>query len=222
MSNNNTPINQDSDNNVDLSFTGEKVPSGPLFATQASSLPGPSSSGASEPILLDNTPEETPPVATQPRSTIRPRRNMGPPQFYGERRYVVFVWGPETQHGHQSSSFTSPVFLYLYPSDFLTPLAKTPIFVEDSHRKIPQHSLRAGLRERNIFEDRSGLTTIFRWIWCLVKLKTHWTHIKLYFQFHYFTIFFKFCHTVFMSLALLCTVCSLNVFYLHVYLVYIR
>ena len=39
--NNNTPLNQNSDKNVDLSFTGEEVPSGPSVATHVSSFPEP-------------------------------------------------------------------------------------------------------------------------------------------------------------------------------------
>ena len=49
------------------------IPEIPQKSSQDSSLPEPSSSGSAlEPILLDSTPEETHPVATQPRSTIRP------------------------------------------------------------------------------------------------------------------------------------------------------
>ena len=65
VSNNNTPFNQNLDNFVDSSVTGEEVPSGPSVTTLNSSLPGPSTiDSALEPIVLDSTPEETPPVAT--------------------------------------------------------------------------------------------------------------------------------------------------------------
>ena len=50
---------------------------------------------------------------------------MGPPQFYDERRYVDIVEGAET-HGHEPSPVSSPAFLRLSLSDFLTPLAKAP------------------------------------------------------------------------------------------------
>ena len=49
------------------------IPDSPQKSCQDSSLPGPSSFGSAlEPILLESTPEETHPVATQPTSTIRP------------------------------------------------------------------------------------------------------------------------------------------------------
>ena len=85
ISNNNALIKQELYNNVDLSFTGEEVPNGPWVAIHSSSLPGLSSAGsASDPIVLDSTPEETPPIATQTSSATRLRRNVGPTQFYGE------------------------------------------------------------------------------------------------------------------------------------------
>ena len=49
------------------------IPDSPHKSSQDSSLLGPSSLRfASEPIVLDSTPEETHPVVTQPRSKIRP------------------------------------------------------------------------------------------------------------------------------------------------------
>ena len=127
VSNNNAPFNQESYNNLDLSFTGEEIPSGPSVAAHSSSLPGPSSSGsASEPIVLDSLPEETPRIATQTRSAIRPRRNVGPPQFYGELRYVDIVESSETQHGNEISSLTTLTFLCGSSFDFFTPLTKPP------------------------------------------------------------------------------------------------
>ena len=110
-----------------MSFTGEEIPSGPSVAAHSSSPPGPSSSGSvSEPIVLDSTSEETPRIATQTRSAIRPKKNVGPPQFYGELRYVDIVEGSETQHGPEISSLTTLTFVCGSPSDFLTPLTKPP------------------------------------------------------------------------------------------------
>ena len=49
------------------------IPDSPEKLSQDSSLPGPPSFGSAlEPRVLDSTPEETHPVATQPTSTIRP------------------------------------------------------------------------------------------------------------------------------------------------------
>ena len=48
------------------------IPDNPQISSQDSSFPGPSSFGSAlDPILLDSIQEETHPVATQPRSTIR-------------------------------------------------------------------------------------------------------------------------------------------------------
>ena len=97
VSKNNAPISNETDNNVDVCVTGEqKTPfseykerTGPSVATHSSRLQGPSTSGsATEPIVMDNTPEETPPIVTQTRLSARPRSNVEPPQFQGERRYV--------------------------------------------------------------------------------------------------------------------------------------
>ena len=70
--------------------------------------------------MLDSTPEETLHIATQTRSAIRPRRNVG------ERRYVDILEGSDTQHGPELSSLMTLAFLYLSPSDFLTPLTNCP------------------------------------------------------------------------------------------------
>ena len=125
-SNNNAPFNQESYNNVDLSFTGEEVPSGPTVAAHSSSLPGPSPSNSlSEPIVLDSTAHER-------RSLLLPlRRDLQSDleeAFYGEHsscgkhQYVDFVVGFETQNGRKMNSLTTPTFLCWSPSDLLTPL----------------------------------------------------------------------------------------------------
>ena len=127
VSNKSALIKQEPYNNVDLSLTGEEIPSRPWVATHSSSLPGLSSAGsASDLIVLDSTPEETPPIATQTSSATRPRRNVGPIQFYGESRYVDIVDVSETEHGPEKSPVTTPTFVCLSPSDFLTPLTNPP------------------------------------------------------------------------------------------------
>ena len=83
------------------------------------------------PILIETTPEELSPVGHQPRPP-RPRKNMGFPIFFGERRHIDIVLKKE-------DPVTEVIMLEDYlptapranipaisPSDFLTPFTEVP------------------------------------------------------------------------------------------------
>ena len=118
------------DNNIDLSVTGKyKTPlseseerRGPTVAAHSGKLPGQLTSGsATKPLVLDNTPEETPPIVKQTRPSDRPRQNVGHPQFYRERRYVDNREETETLPRPEIDSETPPAFSFWSHSDFLNP-----------------------------------------------------------------------------------------------------
>ena len=82
------------------------------------------------PILVDSTPEPTVSPTIKPRNS-RPRRNMGPPQFYGNRRFIDVVLEKDDTGVSPSVFSSSPDthradFTVTSPSDLLTPLAETP------------------------------------------------------------------------------------------------
>ena len=62
-------------------------------------------------------------MVTQTRPSARPRGNVGPPQFYGERRYVE---ENETLPRLETDLVTPPAFSCWSTSDLLTPLIKSP------------------------------------------------------------------------------------------------
>ena len=142
MTKNNVPLLQqvDSGPNNELSFTGDDhtqsttpkhtgstehpaVMDAPEAATREGS--------EKNPILLDSTPEELSPVRQQPRPS-RPRRNVGPPKFFGERRYIDIVLEKEDTTTEvitlQDDKPNSPraTFTVTSTSDFLTQLAEVP------------------------------------------------------------------------------------------------
>ena len=135
-SNNNAPKCQEiaTHNNVDLSVTGKyKTPlseseerKGPTVADHSGKLPGQLTSGsAPKPLVLDNTPEETPPIVKQTRPSDRPRQIVGPPQLYGERRYVDKAEETETLPRPEIDSETPTAFSCWSHSDFLNPLTNS-------------------------------------------------------------------------------------------------
>ena len=79
------------------------------------------------PILIDSIPETT----ANPTTQQPPRRNVGSPQFYGNRRFTDVVLEKDDTGTSLSSYTTSPgksraTFTISSPSDFLTPLAEAP------------------------------------------------------------------------------------------------
>ena len=78
------------------------------------------------PILLDSTP-----VEHQPRQSMQ-RRNVGPPKFFGDRRYIDIVLEKDDQNTQvltvQDDVFNYPraTFTVTSPSDLLIPLAEAP------------------------------------------------------------------------------------------------
>ena len=82
------------------------------------------------PILVDSTPKHTDSPTIKPRNS-KPRRNVGTPQFYGNRRFIDVVL--EKDDTGVSPSAFSPLpdthratFTVTSPSDLLTPLAEAP------------------------------------------------------------------------------------------------
>ena len=81
-------------------------------------------------ILIGSIPETTANPTTQQRHS-RPRRNVGPPQFYENRRFIDVVLEKDDTGTSLSSFTTSPgksraTLTIFSPSDFLTPLAEAP------------------------------------------------------------------------------------------------
>ena len=81
-------------------------------------------------ILIDSIPEAATNPTTQQRQS-RPRRNVGPPQFYGNRRFIEVILEKDDMGTSHSSFIASPeksraIFTISFPSDFLTPLAEAP------------------------------------------------------------------------------------------------
>ena len=80
------------------------------------------------PILVDSIPEHTDSSTIKPRNS-RPRRNVGPPHFYGNRRFIDVVLEKDDPGVSPSVFSLSPdthrtTFTVTSPSDFLTPLAE--------------------------------------------------------------------------------------------------
>ena len=81
-------------------------------------------------ILIDSVPDSTVNPTIQLRQP-RPRRNVGPPQFYGNRRSIDVVLAKDDTRTPPLSYTTSPgisraTFTVSSRSDFLTPLAEAP------------------------------------------------------------------------------------------------
>ena len=99
MTNNNIPQSHHSESNQGLSVTGtvesphpssERPPNTDL--REIVIIPDSTEAGGSQdnPILLDSNPEPTVSPTINPRHS-GPRRNVGPPQFHGNRRFIDMV-----------------------------------------------------------------------------------------------------------------------------------
>ena len=80
------------------------------------------------PIMIDSIPEQTTSVTPKTRNS-RPRRNVGPPQFYGNRRFIDVVQEKDDLGAINSVFSQAPelsTFSVNSPSDLLTPLAEAP------------------------------------------------------------------------------------------------
>ena len=62
----------------------------------------------------------------QQNQSARSGRNVGPPQFYGERRYVDNIEETETLPIVETKCVTPPAFPCCSPSDFITPITISP------------------------------------------------------------------------------------------------
>ena len=139
VTNNNVPQNPHTESNQGLSITG------PVESPQQSSErpakndpreivvihDATTTEGSQDnPILVDSIPEQMNSATLKPRNS-RPRRNVGPPQSYGNRRFIDMVL--EKDDLGVSPSVFSPApdshrttFTVTSPSDFFTPLAEAP------------------------------------------------------------------------------------------------
>ena len=83
------------------------------------------------PILSDSTAEHTDNPTIEPQNS-RPRRNVGPPQFYGNHRFIDVVLETDDTGVSPSVFSSSPdthraTFTVTSPSGLLTPLAEAPL-----------------------------------------------------------------------------------------------
>ena len=139
VTNNNIPQSHHSESNQGLSVTGTVESPQPsserptntdlreiLIISDSTEVGG----LQDNPILLDSTPEPTISPTIKPRHS-RPRRNVGPPQFYGNRRFLDVVLENDDT-GASPPIFSSPTDIpratltVSSPSDLLTPLAEAP------------------------------------------------------------------------------------------------
>ena len=95
VTNNNIPQSHHSESNQGLCVTGTVDSPHPSSERPANTdlreiviIPDSTEAGESQdnPILLDSTPEPTVSPTIKPRHS-KPRRNVGPPHFYGNRRF---------------------------------------------------------------------------------------------------------------------------------------
>ena len=139
LTNNNIPQSHHSESNQGLSVTGTVDSPHPSSERPANTdlreivnIPDSTEAEGSQdnPILLDSTPEPTVSATINLRHS-RSRRNVSPPQFYGNRRFIDVVLKKDDT-GASPSVFTSPpgipraTFTVSSPSDFLTPLSEAP------------------------------------------------------------------------------------------------
>ena len=137
VTNNNVPQNPHTESNQGLSITGHVE--SPLLSSEWTANNDPreivvihdanTSEGSQDnPIMIDSIPEQTTSVTPKTRNS-RPRRNVGPPQFYGNRRFIDVVQekddlGAPTSVFSQAPEFST--FSVNSPSDLLNPLAEAP------------------------------------------------------------------------------------------------
>ena len=139
VTNNNVPQNPHTESNQGLSITGHVE--SPLLSSEWTANNDPREivviHDANTPeglqdnlIMVDSIPEQTTSVTPKTQNS-RPRRNVGPPQFYGNRRFIDVVQekddlGAPTTVFSQATEFHSSTFAVNSPSDLLTPLAEAP------------------------------------------------------------------------------------------------
>ena len=137
VTNNNIPQSHHSESNQGLSVTGTVESPHPSSEMPANTdireivviYDSTTTEGSQDnPIPVDSTPEHTYSPTIKPRNS-RPRRNVGPPLFYGNRRFIDVVLEKDDT-GVSPSAFSSSsdthraIFTVTSPSNFLTPLAE--------------------------------------------------------------------------------------------------
>ena len=138
VTNNNVPQNPHTESNQGLSITGHDE--SPLLSSEWTANndpreivvihdPNTSEGSHDNPIMVDSIPEQTTSVTPKTRNS-RPRKNVGSPQFYGNRRFLDVVQekddlGAPTTVFSQASDFHSSTFAVNSPSVLLTPLAES-------------------------------------------------------------------------------------------------
>ena len=139
VSNNNIPQSHHSESNQSLSVIGTVESPHPSSERPANTdlreiviIPDSTEAEGSQdnPILLDSTPEPTVSPTIMPRHS-RPRRNVGPPQFLRNSRFIDLVLEKDDTGASASVFSSSPdipraTFTVSSPSDLLTPLAEAP------------------------------------------------------------------------------------------------
>ena len=147
MTNNNVPQNLHTESNQGLSITGpveslllslertvNNDPREIVVIHDANTTEG----SQDNPIMVESIPEQTISVTPKTRNS-GPRRNVGPPQFYGNRRFIDVVQekddlGASTTLFSPALDSHSSTFSVNSPSNLLTPLAEAA-FQTDSRRR---------------------------------------------------------------------------------------
>ena len=146
VTNNNVPQNPHTESNQGLSITGPVESPQQSSERPANNDPrelvvihdATTTEGSQDnPILVDSIPEQMNSATLKPRNS-RPRRNLGPPQFYRNSRFIDV--GKDDLGASPSVFFPAPDshrtnFTVTSPSDFLTPLAEAPprqVFVAET------------------------------------------------------------------------------------------
>ena len=107
--------------------------------------------------------------ATPKTRNSRPRRNVGPPHFYGNRRFIDVVQEKDDLGASTSIFFPAPdshrtTFSVNSPSDLLTPLAEAPprqiLFAEttlswSSRNSLPTVRLATSTTKTHLHENSS-------------------------------------------------------------------
>ena len=140
MTNNNLPLSHPAESNNWLSVTGDAHspqtrPNLSVNTDQPAIIEVPDSTEIegleNSPILLDNAPEGVSPLISQPIHS-KLRRNVGSPQFFGDRRFIDVVLEKDyrttesvTVQDYNFNQNRTNISIPS-PSDLLTPLAEAP------------------------------------------------------------------------------------------------
>ena len=139
VTNNNFPPSHQFESNQGLSVTGDahspQLRPNLLVNTDQRAIKEIPDSGElkdseNNPIMLDSAPEAVVPSNSHSRHT-RPRRNVGPPKFFGDRCFFDVVLEltddqPTFPLQMDSTNQSRATFVITSPSDLLTPLAEAP------------------------------------------------------------------------------------------------